>query len=166
MQKMILLAYDRYQRLLTVHVSAKAEESSLLSENPEVPKKAGKSVDDLLAFFPKTLKSRARALLTIISPRVTWNQRGEAIIGGESIPNSNIVDLVKVQLKDYKDIDLVGLGKFSRILRDINVPLGLLSSSRRDQTGQGKTPEKNRFHLLQVVRSKEQNIQSGEKTKK
>jgi hypothetical protein len=65
---------------------------------------------------------------------------GEVIIDGVKIPGSNIMDLVKVQLKDYKDLRPTGLEKFTDILKDTNVPLSLLTSSRRVQTGQGIIP--------------------------
>ena len=97
-------------------------------------------IERVVSSFLKTLKSRAQTLLAYISPHVTWNDKGEVTIEGENIPGSNIVDLVKVQLKDYKDLHPVGLDKFLNILKDTNVPLSLLAVSRRVQTGQGSIP--------------------------
>lgn len=153
MQKMILLPYDRYQRLLSSQHSAPSNE---VPENVSEPLEAEKPVDQpnslpeytapsrdsgaielVLPSFPKSLQSRARALLTYISPAVSWNPKGEVLIDGEQIPDSNIVDLVKVQLKDYKNFKPVGLEKFTHILKNANVPLSLLANSRRGQTGQG-----------------------------
>ena len=79
-------------------------------------------------------------MLAYISPHVTWNDKGEVTIEGGNIPGSNIVDLVKGQLKDYKDFHPVGLDIFLNKLEDTNVPLSLLAVSRRVQTGQGSIP--------------------------
>ena len=152
MQKMILLPYDRYQRLLTVqeqissapaqkdlvlqqeHVS---EPVTMITNEPESKHLVSEDIEKLLPSFPKSFQSRARALLSYISPPVAWNEKGEAIIKGETISNSNIVDLVKVQFKDYKSFKPIGLEKFNHILEDMNVPLSLLSGSRRVQSGRG-----------------------------
>lgn len=158
MQKMVLLPYDRYQRFLsskqTNETSVAESRQENLSEpftstppesathvttsDLEAPETS--DIERVVSSFPKTLQSRARALLTYISPSVTWNEKGEIIIRGDKIPNSNIVDLVKVQIKDYKNLRPIGLEQFSDILKDTNVPLSLLTSSRRGQTGQGIAP--------------------------
>lgn len=153
MQKMILLPYDRYQRLL----SSSQVNSSIAKGQEEVPSEqvtsvkeegteetsnafASKDIEKLLLSFPRTLQGRARALLTYIVPHLSWNAIGEVVIAGEKIPKSNIVDLVKVQLKEYKDFRPAGLEQFNLLLRDINVPLSLLTTSRRDQKGEGNVP--------------------------
>lgn len=160
MQKLILLPYDRYQRLLlakheipttsTVDDSLQQQEKSSEeitpiclehTENPSEKQLSRKEdVEILIILFPKTLQGRARALLTYILPYITWNQKGEVIISGEKIPNSNIVDLIKVQLKDYRDFRPIGEEKFDFLLKDVNVPLSLLTSSRRQQRGEGNIP--------------------------
>jgi len=156
MQKMVLLPYDRYERLVSAkglnHAPSSEEsdarqdnesvhpEPSVELEEPETNTTMTDDIESVVSSFPKKLKSRARSLLTYISPSVTWNAKGEVTIEGVNIPGSNIVDLVKVQLKDYKDLHPIGLDKFSDILKDINVPLSLLTSSRRVQTGQGILP--------------------------
>jgi hypothetical protein len=146
MQKMILLPYERYQRLLQQREASNVPSQETTTPNPDIeevsPEPIGRQdlEEKLLSSFPKNLRSRARALLTHISTRVTWNDMGEVIIDGVKIPGSNIMDLVKVQLKDYKDLRPTGLEKFTDILKDTNVPLSLLTSSRRVQTGQGIIP--------------------------
>ena len=51
-----------------------------------------------------------------------------------------MVDLIKVQLKDYRDFSPIGVEKFDILLKDVNVPLSLLKSSRRQQHGEGNIP--------------------------
>ena len=158
MQKMILL--DRYQRFLlakheipttsTVDDSLQQQEKSseevppICLEHTENPSEKQLSVKEdverINALFPRTLQGRVRAILTYILPHITWNQKGEVIISGEKIPNSNIVDLIKVQLKDYRDFSPIGVEKFDILLKDVNVPLSLLTSSKRQQRGEGNIP--------------------------
>ena len=156
MHKMVLLPYDRYQRLVAAkglnHTHEKTNlrqenelvpvhpESSVEMVQPETETTITEDIENVVSSFPKNLKSRARSLLTYISHSVTWNEKGDVRIEGVVIPGSNIVDLIKVQLKDYRDLHPIGLDKFSDILKDINVPLSLLSSSRRVQMGQGILP--------------------------
>lgn len=152
MQKMVLLPYDRYQRLMTAkrsdenpeesiaRVENESGELSVKVEEPERLTKMSDPIERVLSSFPKSLQSRARTLLTYITPHLSWNENGEIVIGGTNIPGSNIVDLVKVQLKEYKDLYPIGQDAFSNILKDANVPLNLLASFRRVQTGQGSIP--------------------------
>ena len=160
MQKMILLPYERYQRLLsakqeipstsTVDDSLQQQEKSSeevtpicleRTENPPEKQLSHKEdIERLITLFPKTLQGRTRALLTYILPYITWNQKGEVIISGEKIPNSNIVDLIKVQLNDYRDFRPFGVEKFDILLKDVNVPLSLLTNSKRQQRGEGNIP--------------------------
>jgi hypothetical protein len=158
MQKMVLLPYDRYQRLLsssqedsnnvkgqktaTQEVIPSGQTTPLKPEGTEETSdaKVSENIEKLLRSFPRTLQGRARALLAYIVPHLSWNEIGEVIIAGEKIPKSNIVDLVRVQLKDYKDFRPAGLEQFNLLLEDINVPLSLLTTSRRDQTGEGNIP--------------------------
>lgn len=160
MQKMILLPYDRYQRLLNYQenntdATATAEKIDqegtanalediipLCTKPKEVTseKESSPDVEKLLPLFPKALRGRALALLTYIAPHVSWNDTLEVTLSGERIPYSNIVDLIKVQLKDYRNFSPVGLDKFEKLLKDINVPLSLFPRTRRGQEGRGIIP--------------------------
>lgn len=155
MKKMVLLPYDRYERLLSETTKQQREatdnekrstqqEDRVISEQNKaekvIPSKQLVEEDKLLAQFPRTLRSRARLLLNYLTPQVTWNDKSEILISGQLIPNSNIVDLIKVQLKDYRDFRPTGIEDFDKLLTDINVPLSLLTPSRREQTGRGIIP--------------------------
>ena len=143
MQKLVLVPYDRYQQLLTT--SHENNSPPPISERDQLATeksiKATVSNDNfterVITLFPKSLQARARALLVYVRPYITWNEKEEITISGEEIPNSNIVDLIKVQLKDYKDFQPLGLKQFNLLLKKINVPLSLLAVSKREQTGKG-----------------------------
>ena len=114
----MLLPYDRYQRLLSgmleneasmstsdqkhspqhgsedaTHVTEKA-----IANNPE----HHRASVTLTQHFPRLMQNRLRNLLTYIQPHLSWNDKGEVTIEEKRIPGSNIVDLIKVHLKDYK----------------------------------------------------------------
>ena len=156
---MVLLPFDRYQRLLANKQDLSCTSSTapnavqhqdIISENDSPihmvqteessQKRLSQDIENLIPLFPKTLQARARALLTYILPYITWNEKGEVAISGEFIPNSNIVDLIRGQLKDYRAFRPSGVDKFEILFKDINVPLSLLTLSRREQIGQGKIP--------------------------
>ena len=81
-----------------------------------------------------------QSLLTYIQPHVSWNSKGEVILKGTVIPGSNIVDLIKVHMKDYKDYRPVGNDAFGEFLVELNVPTSLLAASARHQIGKGTLP--------------------------
>lgn len=152
MQKMVLLPYERYQRLLSAKqdlaskgdVTEEKQETTLETNHPEdwteSQSSQNKDIGQIIALFPKTLQGRARALLTYILPHISWNDKREVTLSGKEIPNSNIVDLLKVQLKNYKDFRPTGLLEFESLLTNINVPQSLLSASRRNQIGGSDLP--------------------------
>lgn len=155
MKKLVLMPYDRYQRLLVKDDPPKIQEpledepaqstkcEQLLEPKdnpPETTVKSEKDNEALLQHFPKTMQNRVRSVLRYIAPHITWNSRDEVTLEGREIPNSNIVDLIKVHIKDYKDFQPVGKEAFGQLLAKLNVPASLLASSARQQLGQGSVP--------------------------
>lgn len=155
---MVLLAYDRYQRLLskedTLNTNepvqpnvSEAEPSVAIEQHIETrDDTSGTSLntdtdsDTLLQHFPKASRNRVRTILNYIRPLVKWNDRGEVTIEEREIPGSNIVDLIKVYIKDYKDFHPPGRDAFGELLLKVNVPKSVLSSSARPQLGKGLIP--------------------------
>ena len=80
--------------------------------------------DDILGSLPLTLRSKAKIILDHLRKhtRLQWNSRGEIIVDGKLITGSNIIDLIKVQLKDYKSFHPVGEDVFSQLVLKSNVP--------------------------------------------
>lgn len=148
MKKMILLPYDRYQRLLSTSVDLTSqpdialkpewthvpkvetqlnEHTELANSHPTTDIGRTESEEDLLQQFPKAMRQKVRSVLHYILPHVTWNDRGEVTLHDHKIPNSNIVDLLKVYLKGYKEFNPVGKDAFGELLLEMNVPRSLLA---------------------------------------
>ncbi|MEW8545072.1 MAG: hypothetical protein AB2693_16225 [Candidatus Thiodiazotropha sp.] len=182
MKKSVLLPYDRYQRLLTGTVT---EETSMttseqkhaskqgVEDSTDVNKKATDcqavtpraAPEALIEHFPKPMHNRLRSLLVYIQPHVSWNDKGEVTIEEKRIPGSNIVDLIKVHLKDYKNFQPVGKEAFGKLLLDLNVPVSLLApSARQHQSGSGNIPPPPGIPLKRHY--PEDSLQPPEKSKK
>ena len=148
----MLLPYDRYQRLLTAHKDSdstksivenriKPSDQIILKQTEdnieELDSKGKPSIDRLISIFPKALQNSARTLLKYIIPDIEWNEKLEVIIAGRNIPDSNIVDLIKVQLQENEDFKPQGVEEFQSYLRN-NIPQSLLSSYRRTEQNGGQ----------------------------
>ena len=150
MKKTVLLPYDRYRRLLTGTVrdetamSNPAQEHALQDgvEDSEIvttcPALTQGAFETLKQHFPKPMQNRMRSLMVYIQPQVSWNDKGEVTIKDKLIPGSNIVDLIKVHLKDYKNFQPVGKEALGKLLSELNVPTSLLAQSARKQQQTGK----------------------------
>ena len=149
MRKMVLLPYDKYQRLLhPPERNLESIEKPISVEKPitlEEPISTEESIEnqtDITNSLPLTLRSKAKTLLEHLKShsKLNWNRRGEISFGGKTIPGSNVIDLVKVHLRDYKDFKPIGEEQFTHALLESNVPLSLLAPSKRRQTGSGRIP--------------------------
>ncbi|KAJ8314766.1 hypothetical protein KUTeg_006916 [Tegillarca granosa] len=149
---MVLVPYDRYQRLTALKTDVKhtQEDVKRLNVQPEfiIPESIPEvkilaedrpSIEEILVAVPVNVRNKARALLIHLSKHLKWNERGEISVDGRIIPGSNIVDLVKVSVKEYKDFKPVGLESFSKVIYDSNAPLSLIAPSKR-QIGSGLPP--------------------------
>ena len=105
MQKMVLVSFDRYQRLLSASTNEtlpvedeRAEQkrqfssatsgiaSALQTEGERKTEQAATEnsshnidIERLLTSFPKSLRGRAKALVTYILPNLTWNEREKSL---------------------------------------------------------------------------------------
>lgn len=153
MRKMVLLPYDKYQRLLSGHVSQSEPLNTIDTYTEQVaidnppPEHSHSNTqeckkEDLLTSLPLSLRSRAKVLLNHLNKHTSlqWNDKGEIIVDGKVVTGSNIIDLIKVQLKDYKSFHPIGAEVFSRLVQESNVPQSVLTQARRYQIGSGKTP--------------------------
>ena len=119
-KKMVLIPYDKYERLMSNKDEALGEESK---ENDKL------DTDVILAMMPPNLHSRARSLLSVINNIVKWNQHGEIYDQDVCIEGSHIADLTRATLYNYKGCqNYVGMDKFCNILAVNNVPLTLCSN--------------------------------------
>ena len=63
----------------------------------------------------ETMRSRATALLNLMKTRpdlITWDKSGQVKIDGETIPDSNISDLVSDGMRSRKNFNPTGLKNF------------------------------------------------------
>ena len=112
----------------------------------EEPQEDALSVEMIVRGIPKTMKTRAEALLAHLKERgdvITWDDMGQVLVDGVLIPRSNISDLVSDAMRSRKHFNPVGVREFYNVLNKINVPKDLVRNERRwDETEKKKVDEK------------------------
>ena len=105
----------------------------------------------LEAALPKTYKAHALRIFDYLSQadsKVTWDSTGTVSINKQTVPNSNIIDLISDLTRTRKNFEPVGVLPFIKALSAINIPLELVSNSTRrkeiiearNQSGSGIRP--------------------------
>ena len=153
MRKMVLIPYDKYGRLLTGQVSqpklvnttdsdTQQDTTDSLQRDNRQSIAQDSTTEDLLPSLPFPLRSRGKTILNHLKKHsdFQWNDKGEIIVDGQLVKGSNITDLIKIQLKDYKSYNPIGAEVFSQLVRECNVPQSVLSPTRRFQICSGKIP--------------------------
>ena len=109
------------------------------------------SVEMIVCGIPKTMKTRAQALLERLKERedvVTWDDMGQVLLNGVLIPKSNISDLISDAMRSRKHFNPVGVREFYKVLNEINIPKDLVRNERRwsetekNSLGEKTLPEK------------------------
>ena len=98
--------------------------------------KKGQSVGAIVEIIPKTLQSKAKMILEKIidNPQVlSWNEKGELKYQGETVPNTNITNLVSDSLRHRRNNKPNGFELFTKGLRRINLPEDLIRNPERLQ---------------------------------
>ena len=115
-------------------------------EEEEEPQEDSLSVEMIVRGIPKTMKTRAEALLAHLKERgdvITWDDMGQVLLDGVLIPKSNISDLVSDAMRSRKHFNPVGVREFYNVLNKINVPKDLVRNEKRwDETEKKKVDEK------------------------
>jgi hypothetical protein len=89
---------------------------------------------DIMDSVPATMKSRARQLIKKLKSNkdlVGWNEQGQMVFKGRSVPSTNIVDLVNDSLRQRKNFNPDGWELFSKVLEHLNVPEGIVRNENR-----------------------------------
>ena len=89
---------------------------------------------DITDSVPATMKSRARQLIKKLKSNkdlVGWNEQGQMVFKGRSVPSTNIVDLVNDSLRQRKNFNPDGWELFSKVLGHLNVPEGIVRNENR-----------------------------------
>ena len=92
------------------------------------------SVEMIVRGIPKTMKSRAEALLAHLKERgdvIMWDDIGQVLLDSVLIPKSNISDLVSDAMRSRKHFNPVGVREFYNVLNKINVPKDLVRNEKR-----------------------------------
>ena len=117
-------------------------------EEEEEPLEDALSVEMIVRGIPKTMKTRAEALLAHLKERgdvITWDDMGQVLLDGVLIPKSNISDLVSDAMRSRKHFNPVGVREFYNVLNKINVPKDLVRNEKRwDETEKKKVDEKSK----------------------
>ena len=100
------------------------------------------SNDDVVESIPKTMRPRATALLSRLKAKpdvITWDKTGQVKIEGETIPGSNISDLVSDAMRSRKNFNPTGSKEFFQALSKMNVPKDLVRNQERWKQLVGET---------------------------
>ena len=143
MKRMVLIPEER---LLRYEERDKQKPEIMYDGGEEEPQEDTLSVEMIVRGIPKTMKTRAEALLAHLKERgdvITWDDMGQVLVDGVLIPKSNISDLVSDAMRSRKHFNPVGVREFYNVLNKINVPKDLVRNERRwDETEKKKVDEK------------------------
>lgn len=128
-KKMVLLPYDRYLRLQNRQGKDDAVYSTT-RRTAEITEEAMPE-EGVLLMLPKRLQSKGHSLLYFIKhhTEIEWNECGQIILDGSTIPYSHISDLIKDALVTHKTFVPAGMDYFYRQLK--HVPLTLIQNKQR-----------------------------------
>ena len=131
MKRMVLIPEER---LLRYEERDKQKPEIMYGGGEEEPQEDSLSVEMIVRGIPKTMKTRAEALLAHLKERgdvITWDDMGQVLVDGVLIPKSNISDLVSDAMRSRKHFNPVGVRDFYNVLNKINVPKDLVRNERR-----------------------------------
>ena len=80
------------------------------------------------------MKSRTRQLIKKLKANkdiIGWNEQGQMVFKGTTIPGTNIVDLVNDSLRQRKNFNPERWELFSKALGHLNVPEGIVRNENR-----------------------------------
>ena len=145
MKRMVLIPEER---LLRYEERDKQRPEIMYGGGEEEPQEDSLSVEMIVRGIPKTMKTRAEALLAHLKERgdvITWDDMGQVLVDGVLIPKSNISDLVSDAMRSRKHFNPVGVREFYNVLNKINVPKDLVRNEKRwDETEKKKVDEKSK----------------------
>ena len=107
---------------------------SLTKEEPPTEAVPADTVEsEVLRSVPKTMQKQATLLLERIKqdPEMQWTPRGELVIRQQTIPQSNMVDLINDLLRKRKNFNPVGWQELAQKLEEGNVPQDLIRNQDR-----------------------------------
>ena len=133
MKRMVLIPEERLLRY-EERDKQRSEQAIMYGGGEEEEETDSLSVEMIVRGIPKTMKSRAEALLAHLKERgdvITWDDMGQVLVDGVLIPKSNISDLVSDAMRSRKHFNPIGVREFYNVLSKINVPKDLVRNERR-----------------------------------
>ena len=134
MKRMVLIPEERLLRYEERDKQRAENRDGIMYGGGEETREDSLSVEMIVRGIPKTMKTRAEALLTHLKERgdvITWDDMGQVLLDGVLIPKSNISDLVSDAMRSRKHFNPVGVREFYNVLNKINVPKDLVRNERR-----------------------------------
>ena len=141
-----LRRYETYERLVTAPSapqylpppqSLPTTASATAAASPATVPAPAQHVEhierEILHSIPKTMKKKGEILLMRMKNDPTnmgWTEKGELIVKGRVIPNSNVVDLVNDVLRQRKNFHPTGRSVFAQALKESNVPRDVVGNQR------------------------------------
>lgn len=120
------------ERILNTTVSeATSKEEDV---KPKIREPVYYSPDFLIKRIPKTYQKKGELLINSLldnQNKITWDQSGCIIIDDETIPSTNIRDLIDDSLRSFKNREPHGWERFMTVLKDINAPLSCIGNRKR-----------------------------------
>ena len=142
------------ERLLRYEERDKQRPEIMYGGGEEEPQEDTLSVEMIVRGIPKTMKTRAEALLAHLKERgdvITWDDMGQVLVDGVLIPKSNISDLVSDAMRSRKHFNPVGVREFYNVLNKINVPKDLVRNERRWDESEKKKVDENPNELKWIT---------------
>ena len=112
-------------------------------EDQEMPNDVPLSDNEILDAIPKNSKTLARSMINRLKAnkdQLTWNNKGEIVVGGNPVVGSNIIDLISDQLKSRKNFNPTGWETFTETLDRMNMPKYLMRNEKRQNYIASSTP--------------------------
>ena len=146
MKRMVLIPEERLLRYEERDKQRAEHRDDIMYGGGEEEETDSLSVEMIVRGIPKTMKSRAEALLAHLKERgdvITWDDMGQVLLDGVLIPKYNISDLVSDAMRSRKHFNPVGVREFYNVLNKINVPKDLVRNEKRwDEAGKKNVDEK------------------------
>ena len=92
------------------------------------------TIQNVLETVPARYRTKARLLMDQIRLRpdvLRWNERGQVLVGGRVVKNSNITDLINDAVRERKGFQPEGWQTFAGALKAIDVPQEFIGHRKR-----------------------------------
>jgi hypothetical protein len=125
LQRYLTFYFKRMNKPLRVNVTHTDQAEEPQGEQSSEETEPSDEIEtDIMDSVPATMKSRARQLIKKLKSNkdlVGWNEQGQMVFKGRSVPSTNIADLVNDSLRQRKYFNPDGWELFSKVLGHLNV---------------------------------------------